>query len=69
MPGLLQAVTISRVHDCSSRVLAILDPKSCFGELPPLPVALTSFPLPFPKLSLALGDGGIKIDVPFRVEH
>lgn len=47
----------------------MLDPKNCFGELPLLSVALTSFPLPFPKLSLALGDGGITRDVPFRVEH
>lgn len=52
VPGLMQAVPVLWVHDCSSRT-----------KLLTLRL-LHLFPPPF-----RLGDGGVKIDVPFRIEH
>lgn len=52
VPGLMQAVPVLWVHDCSSHT-----------KLLTLRL-LYLFPPPF-----RLGDGGVKIDVPFRIEH
>lgn len=51
-------------HDCGSQCSShVKFRRQCFREVSPHPEALISF-----LFSFLLGDGGVEIDVPFRVE-